>query len=440
MDYQEIVDYLYGLPRFTKGGHMDNVKKLLEALENPQDSFSYIHVAGTNGKGSVSAYMERCLRLCHRRTGLFTSPHLVRVNERMRICGREITDADFVRIFHQVDDTARRQMARGSCMLPTFFEYIYLMAMVYFKEQRIDYGIIEAGLGGRMDFTNAVGHPRLTVITPVGMDHVPVLGTTLAEIAREKAGIIKAGCPLVCGRQEAPALDVIKDCARRAGVPAVYLDDETIEIISDPGKNIDFSMKSGYHGKYTFSLNTTAVYQAENAALAVAALKELWKDPLLADEPFIPTVSGGLARTRWPGRMEALGERFYVDGAHNVAGIDAFVKTIARSFSRQPLYLVFAAAGDKDYTEMIRQLTSIPNLKGVVVTEIDSGRRAHHEETAEVFHKNWNGMITSTYNIKEAVSLGLLMRGPDGVLCCVGSLYLVGSIKEIAGGNSDDQL
>ena len=177
-----------------------------------------------------------------------------------------------------------------------------------------------------MDFTNAVGHPRLTVITPVGMDHVPVLGTTLAEIAREKAGIIKAGCPLVCGRQEAPALDVIKDCARRAGVPAVYLDDETIEIISDPGKNIDFSMKSGYHGKYTFSLNTTAVYQAENAALAVAALKELWKDPLLADEPFIPTVSGGLARTRWPGRMEALGERFYVDGAHNVAGIDAFVK------------------------------------------------------------------------------------------------------------------
>lgn len=447
MTYNEIVDYLYNLPRFTKGGHMDNVKRLLAALGHPEESFYYIHVAGTNGKGSVCAYIERCLRLCHKKTGLFTSPHLIRVNERMRICGEEISDEDFERIFHEVYALALQQQKNG-CLTPTFFEYIYLMAMVYFREQHIDYGIIEAGLGGRTDFTNAAAHKRLTVITPVSLDHVPLLGTTVKEIAVEKAGIMLEDTPYVCGCQEPDALEAIQSRGNALGIFGACLNPEDIEIIFHDGKAIDFSMKSGYHGKCTFTIHTGAAYQAENAAVAVLAMEELWKDfgadcldkAEDAATAFESCVARGLSMTRWPGRMEALGDRFYVDGAHNDAGVRAFADTICRGFGKYPLYLVFAVAGDKDYASMIRELAKIPSLKGVIITELENGRRCDREKVLAVFEKNWNGMICSTYNIKEAIQTGLLMRGDDGILCCVGSLYLVGSVKEITGGNSDDKL
>lgn len=438
MTYYEIVDYLYHLPRFTKGGHMENVKKLEKALGNPQDSFRYIHVAGTNGKGSVCAYIEHCLRLCHQKTGLFTSPHLVKVNERIRICGQEISDEDFVRIFHVVEAAVWREQDNG-VETPSFFEYIYLMAMVYFEEQNIDFGIIEAGMGGRTDFTNAVEHPVLAVITAIGMDHVPLLGTNLEEIAREKSGIIKAGVPLVCAPQKAEAFRVLSERAGELGVTSVFLEKKNIEIISHNGKNIDFSVECGYDDTYNITLHTPAVYQCENAALALAALKLLWEN-LRYPGDFEKIVTRGISETRWPGRMEELAPDFYVDGAHNVDGAKALAQTLRRGFAGQPIYLVFAVAGDKDYEEMIRELVQIPELKGVIVTEIENGRRCALDKVVNVFKKNWNGMVRSTYNIKEAVKIGLLMRQGQGIVCCAGSLYLVGSIKEFTGGNSDDKL
>ncbi|HIR00411.1 MAG TPA: bifunctional folylpolyglutamate synthase/dihydrofolate synthase [Candidatus Scybalocola faecavium] len=437
MNYKEIVDYLFHLPRFTKGGHMENVKKLLEALGNPQDSFRYIHVAGTNGKGSVCAYMERCLRLCHKKTGLFTSPHLVRVNERIRINGEEISEADFVRLFHQIHDLAVEGVDKGWDM-PTFFEYIYLMAMVYFREQKIDYGIIEAGMGGARDFTNAAARPYLAVITAISLDHVPILGRTVEEIALEKAGIIKPGIPVVTCTQKPSVEKILKDQAESIGAPLRIVSDKNIEILSHNGKTVDFSIESRYHGKCTLTLETTALYQTQNAALAAAALEEIWCRDNGHD--FCKILYEGFKQTRWPGRMEEMGPGFFVDGAHNEAGMGAFVQTAARQFKGRPVYVIFAVAQDKDYSSMIRTLTSLPELAGVIVTEIENGRRCSKEEVVKVFQKNWNGMISSTYNIKEAVKIGLDMRGADGILCCVGSLYLAGSIKELAGGNQDDKL
>lgn len=439
MTYGEIVDYLYNIPRFTKGGHMDNVRKLLAALSNPQDSFKYIHVAGTNGKGSVCAYLERCLRLCHQKTGLFTSPHLVRVNERMRICGREISDGDFVRIFHQIQELVEAQAACG-CVEPTFFEYIYLMAMVYFREQGIDYGIIETGMGGRLDFTNACSHPVLTVITPISMDHMAVLGNTLEKITDEKAGIIKAGCPLVYYGQDPRVKAIISSYVKSLDVNARCLEDAQIQIMADDGKTIDFSLDCGYDDNYRLTLNTAATYQTVNASLALLGFKVLWPAVAASADMFLSVVHRALASTHWPGRMEALGERFYVDGAHNEAGIDAFVETIRCGFCHKPLIVVFAVAGDKDYRVMVRKVCAIPELTGVVVTEIENGRRCDLHEVAAEFEKNWNGIVYSTYNIREALDMGLDLRSREGILCCVGSLYLVGSIKEITGGLSDDQL
>ena len=432
MTYDEIVDYLYNIPRFTKGGHMENVNKLLDALSNPQDSFKYIHVAGTNGKGSVCAYLEQCLRICHQKTGLFTSPHLVRVNERMRICGNEISDEDFVRIFHQIRVLVKEQEPSG-CVEPTFFEYIYLMGMVYFREQGIDFGIIETGMGGRMDFTNACSHPALTVLTPISLDHMAILGNTIEKIADEKAGIIKSGSPLVYYGGNPVVNRIIEDYVDRLGVNAVCLEPHQVEIIRDDGKTIDFSLDYGYDDKYELTLNTAATYQTVNASLALLGFKQL-KTLLAQDIDELETVRTAFSTTCWPGRMEALEERFFVDGAHNEAGIDAFVQTICCGFSGLPLIVVFAVAGDKNYRSMIRKICAIPDLAGVVVTEIENGRRCDLHEVAAEFEKNWNGIVCSTYNIREALNSGLRMRGEKGILCCVGSLYLVGSIKELTGG------
>ncbi len=440
MKYQEVVDYLYNIPRFTKGGHMENVRMLLEAFDCPQDSFRYIHVAGTNGKGSVCAYMEQCLRLCHQRTGLFTSPHLVRVNERMKINGKEISNEDFVRLFLTVRSKVEHMKARD-LMEPTFFEYIYVMAMLYFREQKIDYGVIETGLGGRMDFTNVVREPILTVITSIGLDHTEVLGNSIEAIAMEKAGIIKAGTPLVYYDQDERVSEIIRAQAARHHVQAVKLTDENIKILEDHGCTIDFSLKYGYDVNYILTLNTAAVYQTINSSLAVMGLRLLWpglcaaKD---ADSQFELLIKKGLKSAYWPGRMEAVDTDLFVDGAHNEAGIEAFAATIAQGFADRPLILVFAVAGDKDYEPMIQRLCSLENLRAVVVTELENGRRCSSSVIAGIFRKNWNGFVCETYNIREALKQGLMLRQNNGIVCCVGSLYLAGSVKEILGGKSFD--
>lgn len=440
MKYQEVVDYLYNIPRFTKGGHMENVRLLLEAFDCPQDSFKYIHVAGTNGKGSVCAYMEQCLRLCHQRTGLFTSPHLVRVNERMKIDGKEISDEDFIRLFLTVHSKVEEMKDKG-LMEPTFFEYIYVMAMLYFREQKIDYGVIETGLGGRMDFTNVVRKPVLTVITSIGLDHTQVLGHSIEAIAMEKSGIIKAGAPLVYYGQDARVSAIIEAQAAAHHVQAVKLTDENIKILEDHGCTIDFSLKYGYDVNYTLTLNTAAVYQMINSSLAVMGLRLLWPGLCMAadkDRQFESLIKTGLKSTYWPGRMEAVGADFFVDGAHNEAGVEAFAATIARGFENRPLVLVFAVAGDKDYEPMIQSLCSLQSLRAVVVTEIENGRRCSASMIAQIFRKNWNGFVCETYNIREALNQGLALRQNNGIVCCVGSLYLVGSVKEILGGKSFD--
>lgn len=417
---------------------MDNVKRLLNALDNPQDSFSYIHVAGTNGKGSVCAYIEQCLRLCGKKTGLFTSPHLVKANERMRIGGTDISDEDFVRLFEQINTLAKEEEKHG-CQQPTFFEYIYLMAMVWFREQKVDFAVVEAGMGGRMDFTNAVSHPRLTVLTSISLDHVPILGNTVAEIAAEKAGIIKHGSPLVCTNLCEDAREPVMSAVIEQEVTCDSLSDVEIHILSDDERTMTFSMRRGQEFDYTFHLHTPAVYQAQNAALAVLAMKELWKD-IDKRADFYELVHEGLSRTYWAGRMEEITKDFFIDGAHNEDGVEAFAKTIETGFSHRDLYLIFAVAGDKDYEHMIARLCRIKNLRAVVVTEIENGRRFDGDKAAAIFEKNWHGPVIRAYTISEAISKGFDLRRDTGVLCCVGSLYLAGSIKEITGGISDDQL
>jgi dihydrofolate synthase/folylpolyglutamate synthase len=446
-----IVEYLYNIPRFSRNGGLGETQERLRRLGNPEKSFHYIHVAGTNGKGSVCAYMESCLRQMGYKTGLFTSPHLVRINERIRINNEEISDADLAEAFHKVKTLVDEQAAEGIGH-PTFFEFIYLMAMCAFEKAGITYGVIETGLGGRLDLTNAVEAPVLTVITSISLDHTAILGDTIGQIAAEKAGIIKPGVPLVYLADGGDAERAIAQKAREMtgspdteaertyAIPEEHLwypvRPEWMEDASIIGNQIHFYLMCPYFKKYDIILDTTGLYQVENVSLAVTAMEILrrtmgWD---IWESRFRRTIMTGIEATVWPGRMELVAPNTYVDGAHNDDAIRKLVYSIVCAFPEKDIYLVFAVAEDKDYRQMVRTLCGLDNLKGVVVTELDNGRRRDYHEVMEHFQDNWHGKIQGTYNVNEAIATGQQWQGQDGILICTGSLYLVGHVKEILGG------
>ncbi len=465
---KEIVEYLYKIPRFARTGGLEQTRERLRLLGSPEKSFHYIHVAGTNGKGSTCAYMESCLRSLGFKTGLFTSPHLVRINERIRINNEEISDADFAEAFDKVKALIDTQMAQG-IPHPTFFEFIYLMAMCAFQKAGIEYGVIETGLGGRLDLTNAAEAPDLTLITSIGLDHTAILGDTIEKIASEKAGIIKPGTPLVylAARPEAARViemqaakirgktalcEAVLSAAAESAVKPPCMPDypvkpEWMANISAGEGRIRFSLVCPYFKKYDIMLNTNGIYQVENVSLAVTGMEVLrmtrnrnsseakWRRP---EADFREKIRQGIASMTWPGRMEPVGGNVYVDGAHNDDGIRQLVSSVEGAFPEKAIYLVFAVAEDKDYREMVRRLCGMKGLRGVIVTEINNGRRRDYHEVMEDFRKNWNGKIQGTYNVNEAIVTGQAWTGSDGVLICTGSLYLVGHVKELLGGDLDD--
>ena len=432
---KEIVDYLYQIPRFARTGGLEQTQERLRLLGSPEKSFRYIHVAGTNGKGSTCAYIESVLRHMGFKTGLFTSPHLIRINERIRINNTEISNEAFIKAFHKVKDLIDAQMCQGIAH-PTFFEFIYLMAMCAFKDAGIEYGIIETGLGGRLDLTNAVEEPELTVITSISLDHTAILGDTVEKIAVEKAGIIKGGVPLVYLDKCPEVSEVLIKKSEEKDVSAFAVRNHWVENVSMDTDRIEFTYRCPYFKKYDIILKSNGMYQMENASLAITALEVLrlkcgWT---IGELDFYRSIQDGLADMRWAGRMEMVGKDIYVDGAHNDDAILQFVASVNQMFREQDIYLVFAVAEDKDYRQMVCHLSQIRRLKGVIVTEIDNGRRRDFHEVLEDFKKNWHGKIDGTYNVNEAIVLGKQWKGQNGILICTGSLYLVGHVKEILGG------
>ena len=311
---EEVVKYLYEIPRFARTGGLCQTQERLRLLGNPEKNFHYIHVAGTNGKGSVCAYMEAALRRMGFKTGLFTSPHLIRINERIRSGNEEISDEAFIRAFHRVKELIDRQMDEG-IPHPTFFEFIYLMAMCAFEEAGIVYGVIETGLGGRLDLTNAVEKPDLTVITSISLDHTAILGDTVEKIASEKAGIIKPHVPLVYLARTNSVSQVIEDQARSQESTVFPVRTEWIQDVCVREGRLSFAYQCPYFEKYDIILNTGGIYQAENASLALTGLEVMFGDR------FRDSILAGIESMQWAGRMEAVAQNVYVDGAHNDDGI-----------------------------------------------------------------------------------------------------------------------
>lgn len=436
--YEEAEQYLLEIPKFTRKHSLEETRCFLRVLGVPDENEKIIHVAGTNGKGSVCAYLCSILTQAGYRVGMFTSPHLVEMRERFRVGKELISKERFLWSFRYVMERLEemRKVSGNVQYHPTFFELLFLMGMVLFQEVKTDYMILETGLGGRLDATNAIKNPILTVITEIGYDHMEYLGDTIERIAGEKAGILKPGVPVVFCDKRKEASKVILEQAQMLGNRAVAIKSEDYKLRNLANKSIDFSMQSRYYEYIDFRLKTSALYQMENAAIAVRCIEELmsseseWKkDRVITREH----IQDGLLHAFWEGRMEEILPGVYVDGAHNEDGIRAFVQTVETDGCQGRRYVLFSAVADKDYELMIDILKEKKLFDATAVVGIHSSRAAEPERLKQLF-----GECSFYDNTKQALDDLLNKKENDDLLYIVGSLYLVGEVKALLRRRTDD--
>ena len=411
MKKRDAREYLLNIPMWTrKKNTLEQVRDFLTELGSPDSHFQILHVAGTNGKGSVCADLTAILTEAGFRVGTFVSPHLEDIRERFLLDGRMISQEQFQRVFDQVLPVVLDKVSQGYCH-PTFFEFLFLMAMVLFDQEQVDYGVLETGLGGRLDTTNVIRQPRACVITSISLDHTQYLGDTIPQIAAEKAGIIKAGIPVIYDANQEVASAVIRDRIRQRKSTGYPVKEEDLL----PGRPL---------GRILDKVAFGAPYQRMNGALALQTVEVLG----------IPRITESLCqkaleKVSWPGRMEEAAPGIWLDGAHNPGGIQAFVRAVREREGQAPVCLLFAAVADKDYGEMIRILCQGLTLEQVTVARLESGRAADPRVLADQFRMEGCSQVTGWGTVEEAFTQAVQGRKKDTRLYVAGSLYLIGEIR-----------
>lgn len=423
MNYTEAVDYIETIPKFTVKHPPEHTRELLSRLGNPQEGIKIIHVAGTNGKGSVCAYLNAMLLAGGKKTGLFTSPHLVRINERFQINGEDVSDEQFLDAFLKVEKAAKEYEAEGEGH-PSYFETLFLMGMLIFKEAGVEYLVMETGLGGRLDATNVVKKPLACIITSISRDHTEYLGDTLEAIAGEKAGIIKAGVPVIYDASQPGPASVIAAKAKEMGSPAWPMEPSFYEMKTQSREGITFTFAYPGGEKAELAIPYVAKYQMMNASLAFYTMH------ILQDVHDIPknVLAEGLSKIKWPCRMEMAAPGVIIDGAHNEDGIAQFVSTAGYFAKENEITILFTAVADKHYHEMIGEICEGIHPSHVVATQIDGSRVVPAEVLAEDFRKAGCTDVCAEPEIGAAYEKALGKKG-SGMLFCVGSLYLAGELK-----------
>lgn len=401
----------------------EHTRELLSRLGNPQEGIKIIHVAGTNGKGSVCAYLNAMLLAGGKKTGLFTSPHLVRINERFQINGEDVSDEQFLDAFLKVEKAAKEYEAEGEGH-PSYFETLFLMGMLIFKEAGVEYLVMETGLGGRLDATNVVEKPLACIITSISRDHTEYLGDTLEAIAGEKAGIIKAGVPVIYDASQPGPASVIAAKAKEMGSPAWPMEPSFYEMKTQSREGITFTFAYPGGEKAELAIPYVAKYQMMNASLAFYTMH------ILQDVHDIPknVLAEGLSKIKWPCRMEMAAPGVIIDGAHNEDGIAQFVSTAGYFAKENEITILFTAVADKHYHEMIGEICEGIHPSHVVATQIDGSRVVPAEVLAEDFRKAGYTDVCAEPEIGAAYEKALGKKG-SGMLFCVGSLYLAGELK-----------
>jgi len=439
MTWEEAVEHINSVSRYGNRPGAECTKALLARLGNPERELKIIHIAGTNGKGSVCMYIAGMLRSLGLNTGVFTSPHLIRENERIRFNDELISDGDFTDCFEKVHRAELELLKDGFGQI-SYFDFFVGIAMLYYAMKKPDVVILETGLGGRLDSTNAVESPVMTVITSISLDHVAILGDTVEKIAAEKAGIIKHGAPVVyvAGQEYS---HVIEEKAEAMGIKAAGVEKSQCEIHEIGSKHIDFSLDSIYYKDNVFRLATPAVYQVMNAALAMTAVQMLVEsrcfDRIAYDsmdrQNYIDRIRRGLESVTWEGRMEQVCEGFYIDGAHNPDGIAALLDTAAamKKNRRGHYVLMFSAVNDKDYSSMIKEICDSNIFDEYVITQIEGARCLDVSKIADTFRRYTDGHVNEEPDVGQAVKKSVECFGGNATVICAGSLYLAGEVRKV---------
>ena len=405
-NYEEAVEYLYRIPRFNSNHSLQKIANFLTQMGQPDRQMKIVHIAGTNGKGSTSAYLAGLLEYAGLKVGLFTSPHLVDVRERFRVNGRMISRELFVEAVQFVQKLLK---STDDDYQPCYFDMMFFIGMYAFQKEKVDILILETGLGGRLDATNAVVDKVLTMITHIALDHTEYLGDTLEAIAEEKAGIMKEKVPCVVAAHNEEVAHVFLKKATELESECRILDKEVCCCQRVYEKSVAFSYFSSYYGTIPITLNTQALYQIDNVCLALAGFENLIKQGILKKENMpMEKIQKALYETTWEGRMEEMLPNVFLDGAHNVDGIRAFLDSVKEDDCCGRRTLIFSA---------VSQIRSLPSF--IIAQSLWS-------EMPER-----NPLCNSIPNFQEAICTALTKQQHFDYIYIVGSLYLVGQVKKL---------
>ena len=431
----ESLKKLYALRTFGIKPGLEPVRELLAGLGDPQLAFVAVHVAGTNGKGSVCALLDAVLRAAGFRVGLYTSPHLVRFNERIRVNGEAVSDEDLATLFDTLEPVVATLAGHGR--QATFFEFTTALAFEYFRRQRVQIAVVETGLGGRLDATNIV-LPLVSVITRIGLEHTEYLGNTIEAIAGEKAGIVKQGRPVVCGAMPDEARAAIRRVAAERN--ALFVDAAEVATVrratqSLTGQKIAVNTEGADYGTATVRL--LGRHQLENVATALAAVEAIATAGRLPLTPEV--VVRGLEATRWPARLDVLGEAppVILDGAHNPDAAHGLAVALKELFKKKPLALVWGMCTDKDAIGFSGALGGLVRVCWPVTLATD--RTRPQAELARIAQsRGWEVRLAGLADaLAEAKAWA---REQDGAVCIAGSLYLAGEVLALGEGTKSNPI
>ena len=424
MNYRKILNLLSGRGNEVRGIHLGlyRIAAMMQALDNPHTKYAILHIAGTNGKGSVAATAEAILRAAGWKTGLYTSPHLEKLEERIRLSGRNISAKKLATVASRVCETEEELYSRNKLdMRLTYFEFLTACAFLYFTMEKVDVAVIEVGLGGRLDATNIVT-PQACIITGVALDHQDLLGSTLGEIAAEKAGIIKPGVPVISGCRALEAKRVVRAQARRVAAPLMEIDrDCRIRVVGEHGPNVTIDVRTPGNLYRHLPLALAGLHQARNTALAVAGVEALEAFPVSDAD-----VRRGIAHTHWPGRLDEyfLHRRTLFEGAHNAEGARALRSHLLRCEGCE-IHLVFGALRDKDIQKMGACL--FPLARRIHLTPVANQRTADPAAIAAK-HPRYRARMRTHSDARKALQAAWDECPRNGLVVVTGSLYLVGEL------------
>lgn len=420
MNYEEALQYINQLNSKGIALGLERIEALLDRLGNPQKGQRFIHVAGTNGKGSVCAFLDSALREAGLRVGRYISPTLYDYRERIQIDGQYISKQAVASLLTTIQQ-ACVQMERQGLEPPTVFEVETALAFLYFAEQHCDYVLLEVGMGGRLDSTNVISQPVLSVITPISLDHTRMLGDHLAAIAAEKGGIVKPHCPAVLGPQQPEAQAVLTARCQQCGITPLQVDVNQIQKQQWSWQGQRFS-----YGRWSqLTIGLSGDYQRVNGAIAIEALQLLQKEePALTDE----AIQAGLAKARWPGRFEIIGQAplFVVDGAHNSAGAQALAQTLQEHFSGKRIWLLLGVFRDKDYQQIGAILSGCSQTVFCFQPQHERGLEA---ELLAAAVAPYFQQVQVAESAEQAVQQVLQRADREDVVVSCGSLSTIGAVQ-----------